>query len=280
MILLFFAFIIALVWYYINQTFRDEISKEAIIPGLKAILLIFIAVLVLVDAHMFFETDRLIAASTINGSCVSYVGSDIVFPNATSTLIGTYLSGNAASLDFEDDGQVYTIIEVAASPGAQLEVNYTDVTSFTSFYFKGQAEGAYEVNFLDATSGDWDTLYAFSNTSGGMVENHVYLNGTPYINGSNVSIRINQTDAGNVSHRLVMDWLVLDQTTTYTAYCSDTEDTMYIFIYHEMETEIMMLLLSMLPYMAMAAGAFISIQILLLMKWYVDGRKQPRAPRR
>lgn len=274
--MLFFAFIIGIVWYYINDTFKDNVSKEAVIPGLKAILLIFAATLVLVDAFMFFETDRLVqAASGANGSCISYTGADLSSPSSAATTIGTYLSGTISAFSYQNDGDLYTVIQTAGTPGSEVTLNYTDIGTFIGLYFQGQAEGSYNLDLQVASTGAWNTIYAFSNTTG-MISNHFALNGTQYINGTNVTARIRQTDAGNVSHRLVMDWLVIDKETTYTAYCSDTLDTQYIFIYHNMETEMMMLLLSMLPYAALMAGTLVTIQVVLLLKWFSDGKNNPK----
>jgi len=270
MILLFFALMCGLLWWYLSSI-KDE-SSNAVIPGLKILLLMFASILILIDAFMFFETDRLViaASASINGSCISYTGSNILYPSSIATTDGTYLAGTVTSLDFKDDGDIYSVIEAAGIPPATIYINYTDVPDFQTVHFQGMDNNAsmdYSLALLRASDGVWVTIYAFSG-SPAMIENSIDLNGSIYLNVTNVSARFTSATSGATANRLMLDWLVLDQSTTYTAYCPDGTDTEYIFIYHDMETSMMVVLLSILPYMAIGIFGFLALQILMLIHHY------------
>ena len=276
MILLFFAMLCGLLWWYLSSI-KDK-SSDAVIPGLKILLLLFVSILILIDAFMFFETDRLVIAgsASTNGSCISYTGSSIFYPLAIATEDGTYLAGTVTSLDFKDDGNIYSVIEAAAIPPATVYINYTDVTDFDTVYFKGMDNNAsmdYSLALLRASDGVWVTIYAFSGSTS-MLENSISLNGSLYLNVTNVSARITSATSGATANRLTLDWLVLDKSTSYTAYCPDGTDTEYIFIYHNMETSMMVVLLSVLPILSIGIFAFISIQVLMLIHYYATRKKE------
>jgi len=265
-----------LLWWYLSSI-KDK-SSDAVIPGLKILLLLFVSILILIDAFMFFETDRLVIAgsASTNGSCISYTGSSIFYPLAIATEDGTYLAGTVTSLDFKDDGNIYSVIEAAAIPPATVYINYTDVTDFDTVYFKGMDNNAsmdYSLALLRASDGVWVTIYAFSGSTS-MLENSISLNGSLYLNVTNVSARITSATSGATANRLTLDWLVLDKSTSYTAYCPDGTDTEYIFIYHNMETSMMVVLLSVLPILSIGIFAFISIQVLMLIHYYATRKKE------
>jgi len=275
MILLIFAFFALLVWYYLEHSFQDDISKAAVIPGLKALLLTFAFIILLTDCFIFVETNRLIAAqaSGANSTCLSYTGSSISYPAAMSVVDGSAISGNLDSLKFLD-GNYEHIIEVGADPGASLYVNYTSVPSFSRLHFAGRTTGSatgYHVDMYDTLIG-WHTVYAFANSTG-MLVNDATMNGSKYISNGTVQARVFATGTGNPSDYLDVDWLVLDGNMSYTAYCTDGMDTQYIFIYHKMEGDIMVLLLGYLPYGALLIGTMIFIQLLMVMVPFINGKK-------
>lgn len=273
MILLFFAVLCIVAWWYVSNL-KDK-GSEAVIPGLKILLVVMAAILILVDAFMFFETDRLVMAASTNSSCVSYIGSSIIYPETMSLVNGSAISGTIDSLDYKDDGSVYTVIEDSGTPPALLYINYTGVTAFTTFHFNGYDDrngSLYTISLQRASDGAWVDIYAFNGATG-MIANNIDLNGTPYINNTNVTLRLTSSDTGNVSNRLYLDWMVVDGATTYTAYCADGIDTQYIFIYHQMETDMMVVLLSILPYLGLGVFAFLAIQVVMLIFHF--GQKKP-----
>jgi hypothetical protein len=264
-----------LLWWYINGL--KDTANDAVIPGLKILILMFAAILILIDAFMFFETDRLViaASASVNGSCISYTGSSIIYPSSIATTDGVYLAGDVSSLNFEDDGDIYSVIEAPAIPPATLYVNYTNATDFQKLHFKGMDDNVsmdYSVAFLRTIDGVWVTIYSFSG-SGAMIENHITMNGSTYLNDTNVSVRVTSATSGSLTNRLMLDWLVLDSSTSYTAYCPDGTDTEYIFIYHNMETSMMVVLLSILPYLAIGIFGFVALQTIMLIHHYATKNK-------
>lgn len=276
MILLLFAFLCGLVLYYVDRYMADDVSKKALIPGFKAAILLCGFILVLVDVTMFIEMNRLIVstAGSVNGSCVSYDGNAIFYPATAVALNGTLLSGNAASLGFRNDGNIITVIEGTGNPGARLESNFTNVTDFDTLFFSGYTDelgAAYTVDLLK-TDGSWATVYAFSNSSS-YYTNTVSLNGSAYLNGSTVTVRVISTKPGNVSYRLYMDWLTLSGTETYTAYCPTDADTQLIFIYHRMENSMVLLILNQIPLIGMFIFGLVVLQVILMAYGMVTGKK-------
>jgi hypothetical protein len=276
MILLFIAFLCALVYWLADSSFKDDVSKKALIPGFKVTMLIFAFTLVLVDVYMFVETNRLVMASanSINGSCVSYIGSQMMYPTSMAAVNGTLMAGNLASLFQRNDGNVASFNEVVGTPGANISINFTSASNFTTLHFTGRTDepgATFHVDFI-TPAGATTTVLAFSDSTG-YIDTTAVFNGSGYVNGSNVTAYVASTGAGNVSSRLYLDWFVLSGSQTYTAYCDDSEDTQTIFIYHRMENDIMLLLLNMLPFLGMMIMAIILIQVLMLGANQLTGKK-------
>jgi len=275
MILLFFSFICALIWWLADTNFKGSDVKGTLIPGFKVALLIFAFVLTLVDVYMFVEMNRLVqtSASSINGSCITYTGALMAYPSTITAGAGTVSSGNKDSLAFQNDGNILDMIEDPGNPGINLTVLFTGVTNFSNLHFVGMTDEP-TANFhvdLQKPDGSWATIYAFSNSSG-MTSNMMTVNGTTYTNGSVVTARILSQQIGNVSSRFKLDWFVLSGTSSYTAYCPTDNDTMNIFIFHNMENSIMLLLLNLLPYLGMLIFALIAIQTVSLLYTYATNR--------
>ena len=276
LILLLFAFICLIVWWLSEKSFTDDTSKTVLIPGFKMAMLIFAFTLVLVDVYMFVETNRLVMASanSINGSCVSYIGSQMMYPTSMAAVNGTLMSGTVASLFQRNDGNVASFNEDVGTPGANISINFTTASNFTTLHFTGRTDepgATFHVDFI-TPAGAPATMLAFSD-SAGYIDTTVAFNGSAYVNGSNVTAYVASTGAGNVSSRLYLDWFVLSGTQTYTAYCDNSDDTQTIFIYHRMENDIMLLILNMLPYLGMLIMAIIVIQVIMLVANTAIGKK-------
>ena len=277
MILLFFAFLCALVWKYADSSFTGPIAKNSLIPGFKAAMLVFAFILVLVDVTMFIETNRLIVttAGSVNGSCVAYTGSASHQASAMSVIAGTVTSGSITSLAAKGDGDILVALEEGGSPGYDNEVNFTGVSSFDTVYFSGMTDDPSATFLLQLadSSGIWHTIYAFSG-SGGYLTNIISVNGSAYINGTTASIRILDDSAGNVSNHVNLDWLMISGNQTYTAYCPNSPDTEMVFIYHKMEGDMTLMLLTMLPYIGIFIFFIIMLQVLILIYEYATGKSR------
>lgn len=277
MILLFFAFLCGLIWRYADTSFTGPIAKSSLIPGFKAAMLVFAFILVLVDVTIFIETNRLIvtSAGSINGSCVSYTGSSSYMPTSLAVEYGSVLSGTVSSLDYHNDGDVLLALEVGGAPGYAAYANYTGVTAFDTLYFSGMTDdpsSTFWVQIQDP-AGAWHTIYAFAGSTS-YYTNIITVNGSLYINGSTVSVRILDDSPGNVTSRVYTDWLMISGDHTYTAYCPDSADTELVFIYHQMESSMILMLLNMLPFIAMFVFFIIMLQVLLLIYEYATGRNK------
>jgi hypothetical protein len=273
LILLLFAFICGIIWWLTETTFKDEVSKNILIPGFKIALILFAFILVLVDVYMFVETNRFVTAGGNNVSnCLSYNGTMSYYPAIQSVVGGTLLSGTVNSL-FYVDNDIDNILENNAGQ-TELYANYTGVTAFNKFDFAGTITGNATPFYIEAYQNitGWDTLYTFSYP--GNFNTGISLNGSKYTDANGtVQLRIISATAGSISDHLQVDWLILEGSQTYTAYCNSGDDTRNVFIFHQMESGIMLLLLTLLPYGAILLMAIIVIQVILLLANALQGKK-------
>lgn len=272
MILTFFAILCVLLWLHISSIKDDA----GIIPGIKMLLLLFAATLVLVDAYMFVEVSRAVDLACCGGNCsgnttcVPFLGTATVVSQEPQFYVanGSVVSGDAASTWKENDGDEIRIMEDNSIPAAEVYANFT-TTGFTHFNIHINGENpntVYVVEFQRPADGVWVPEYGFTGDN----DVSIYLNGTTYVNVTYVATRITTTDTGSSTYFLVIDWFVLEEERTYCSYQNNGEDTKNIYIYHQMETSLLAVILSILPYIGMLIFTFLAIQTLMLMTHFND----------
>ena len=166
-------------------------------------MLMAIFIFVMVDVFMFIETNRLVQASmnSINGSCVTYDGSQSYYPSLQSVYGATLLSGTTASLAYVHDGNIDDIMEGNVGT-TYLFVNYTGVATFDKLDFAGQVTGnttPFTIDLYDNTTG-WVSIYSFSYP--GDFQIPITINGSRFIDNGTVEARVASATTGQVTDHL------------------------------------------------------------------------------
>ncbi len=141
--------------------------------------------------------------------------------NATSVqvLTGTLDSGNLTSiLDF-NDGDTLNISEVSGTPGFEIRINFTGVSTFNTFGLRGRYDGGaghtVHIELYQITTNSWIDFGIitdqtdFGTTSASVFNPELFINTT--INSGTVQMRIIHDDSGITSHNYYLDYTAILQ---------------------------------------------------------------------
>lgn len=160
------------------------------------------------------ELERLIFLHFF-GSKQSIISNEYLSANNITLNVGT--SADVASdLQTLLDGNIYTVIEVAAAPAINLEVQFTEISEFYAIvlraYYYGSTTHWVEVQLYNNSTLAWDT-YINLTLKNAMDYKYIEIPKSfsiNYINASfQVNIRFYHPSSGNVSHDLYIDYLAL-----------------------------------------------------------------------
>ena len=162
------------------------------------------------------------------GECVSFVSDNADWhvlnrmrvgllydtPSAVTLNTGTGTAGDVDSFATALDGDTYDVDEVTGTPGFDIELDFTGVSSFDELRIRMAYNGtsAHIVHLLlynyDTTS--YDTVAQLLGTDGEFVWSVVPVpNSTSYISSGAVNAKIYHTTAGNASHDVSIDYVAL-----------------------------------------------------------------------
>ena len=134
---------------------------------------------------------------------------------ASITLNAGTGTGSVTDLQTMLDGNAYHIDEAAATPGFDLEVNFTGVTRIRGVqvrcFYDGPDTHVVRIEVRNQTGAAWDVLNTFVGNQGDF---DTILSLLPddanYIDGSgNAAVRIYHVSAGNASHDIDIDFVGL-----------------------------------------------------------------------
>uniref|UniRef100_A0A6M3L4M5 Putative structural protein n=1 Tax=viral metagenome TaxID=1070528 RepID=A0A6M3L4M5_9ZZZZ len=135
--------------------------------------------------------------------------------SSVTTVAGTYVSGNLASIQTLNDGDEYVVDEVAAIPGFNVQVGFTNVTSFDVVLLRHQYDGSathwVTIDLRNYTLGGWDSYSVLRYTTNSICDYITFIvpSSAHYISGGNVLVRIYHWTNGDVSHTEYIDFIAL-----------------------------------------------------------------------
>jgi len=148
----------------------------------------------------------------------SYPGIHIL-PDAINAIVGDIGAGTVDDIKEWADGNIITLVEVAATPGQNLEVSFIDVVNIKrvvwSAYYAGADNHFVLVQIYDYVATAWKTLHTMPNALG---TNYRYSDipvMTPidrfnFIDANgNAKVRFYHSVAGNAAHKTYIDYVAL-----------------------------------------------------------------------
>lgn len=148
------------------------------------------------------------------GTGVSIPGEHNV-PSSINIIVGTP-TGTVADIQSWADGNVLQIAEVAATPGMDLEMLFTNVKSIRriglSMYYDGSSTHWIEIQIWNYTEAAWKTIWTFSK-DGGLNYRYSDLSAgsdDDYIDASgNAKLKMVHPTAGNAAHDAFIGYAAL-----------------------------------------------------------------------
>lgn len=133
--------------------------------------------------------------------------------NSVSTATGTYVSGDLASIQTLNDGNVYHVDEVTGVPGFDIRIGFVGVDGFNdvqcNVWYAGSASHVVKVQIYNYSTLAWDDIGTIPTDTALQSYTFAVLDDTPYIAGGAVQTRIYHTSSGNVSHDIKVDFFRL-----------------------------------------------------------------------
>lgn len=139
--------------------------------------------------------------------------------NATSivTVRGTPSSSSSlAGITQYRDGLTYNISEGAGATAFEVDINFTNVTSFNSIFVREyyQGSGAHEVQMYlwDYTANRWEDGYFNFNGQDDYQDTFVTIyDASNHLSAGNVRLKFNHSTTGIAGHNFFLDYVVLEQ---------------------------------------------------------------------
>ena len=132
----------------------------------------------------------------------------------TANRVGTTAS-SVTDLQTIFDGNVFTGVEAAATPGANFEFSFTGIRSVQGFVMRAAYEGSsthhYTVSLYNYLTTAWDTYETLDFTEDYTYRYIEILNGKNYMSGGSAIVQFHHPDAGNITHNLLIDYLAIIQ---------------------------------------------------------------------
>ena len=131
---------------------------------------------------------------------------------------GTLNGGDETDVQAMFDGNVYDVQEVAATPGWDIEFNFTGVDRYPNFLvarwiYNGSATHFCTWDLYNYTTASWDQIRMFNDSGGYYASMTMYVpiaNNNDYVDGSgNAKVRTYHHTAGNVAHNVAIDYVGL-----------------------------------------------------------------------
>jgi len=148
----------------------------------------------------------------------SPIGAETYYSAASVNVVaGTPIGGSVvADLQTLHDGNVYQLQEVNATPGIDLRLTFTGVTSFNRFmvlaYYQGSTAHTVEIELYNNSTTAWDCFDTISHDSSNPTMEQFFgsvPDDTNYISGGTVIMRFDHPVNGVPSHNLYIDYAAL-----------------------------------------------------------------------
>ena len=170
--------------------------------------------------HRVEALETLLAVGANDGhKHVNYLGEayqNILTPVSVNVVAGGAPVGTVANVQTWNDGNVYQVPEVAATPGFDIQFTITGVRKIarvsSNIYYAGTSTHQVELQIYNNNTTTWDTIVQVSSSLG---YNTRYVNfplpsDKDYINASMQSlVRVYHVNGGNASHDIYIDFIAI-----------------------------------------------------------------------
>ena len=150
---------------------------------------------------------------------VSYIGDlyqRLIVPASINLVAGGVAVGTVSDTQIWNDGNVYQVPEVAATPGFDIQFTITGVRKIariaSNIFYDGTATHHVELQIYNNTTTNWDTLIQVPSSLGYNLRYFDFPLGhdKDYINATmQVLIRLYHVTGGNASHDIYVDYLAV-----------------------------------------------------------------------
>jgi hypothetical protein len=136
--------------------------------------------------------------------------SETFLPSALALVAGTHNSGSLDSILTFNDGNVYNIQELSATPGFDIRVSFADITEFNKIQlnlaYSNTSQHFVTVDLYNFITSAWDTIGYFRGLNGMTQFNLGIIDDAPYLNAGVVELRIYHVSAGVTAHSIQLDF--------------------------------------------------------------------------
>lgn len=124
------------------------------------------------------------------------------------------ITGTVADIQNWQDGNTLNIDEIAATPGIDVDILFSDVNNFQrvglGMYYDGSTTHWIEIRLWDIIAADWKVLWTFTR---GLGMNYRYsdvpIPASRFIDNGQVKMNINHPANGNADHDALVDYAAL-----------------------------------------------------------------------
>jgi len=149
-----------------------------------------------------------------NGSSWEKITSNTKLASTVLVVDGTLDAGNLASLQ-AIDGDSYNVSEISSTPGYDIRMNFTSVTTPTGinlYSFEDCSVGhTVDMQLWNYSSSAWETIGEIPSDSGFVWNNFSISDGTNFVSGGVTQLRKYFSDQGNVNHHHHIDYIEITQ---------------------------------------------------------------------
>jgi hypothetical protein len=168
------------------------------------------------------------AITYVQNNYYNQTASDLRYSNISTTytpyevtvVSGTLDAGNITSIQYILDGDTLNISEVMVG-GFEVIANYSGVTSIDNIimreYYSGVLGHEISINLWNYNTNAWDEFSEITNQNGFVVGVYPIIGGSiNYVSGGEAMVRLKHIQAGTITHRFYLDYLIVQKGTATT----------------------------------------------------------------
>ena len=136
-------------------------------------------------------------------------------PSEIELLVGTLNSGDIDSILTFNDSEVYDVQELAATPGYNIQINFTGIEYFNkvllNLAYTNTSSHFVTIDLYNFVTATWNTIGFFNGLNGMTQFEEGVIDHAPYISEGNVNLRLYHVTSGYGGHSIQIDYACLQQ---------------------------------------------------------------------
>ena len=169
---------------------------------LKGIIIFF----VIIGGIMFLTGATTEVIVVPRSTSIEYVPSSIQLIAGTST-------NTISDLNILLDGNVYDLTETTGANAIQLDINFTNIVNFSGItaraFYDGATTHAVRIQLFNYNTSNWDVIHTLNDGRDYETHTKSVATSSNYLQNGLVQSRFLQTENGNTSHNLYIDYFAL-----------------------------------------------------------------------